>query len=90
MPSGPINTIADVFSDDYADERQLVRTLPHPAAGHVPTVANPVGFSATPVTYRIAPPVLGQHTMEILASDLGMNDERVRSLADAGIVKGAT
>jgi crotonobetainyl-CoA:carnitine CoA-transferase CaiB-like acyl-CoA transferase len=90
VPSGPINTIAEVFSDDYADERQLVRTLPHPAAGRVPTVANPVGFSATPVTYRLAPPVLGQHTMEILASDLGMSDERVRALAEAGIVKGAS
>jgi crotonobetainyl-CoA:carnitine CoA-transferase CaiB-like acyl-CoA transferase len=87
VPAGPINSIAEVLGDDYASERQLVRPLPHPIAGEVPTVANPVGFSATPVTYRLAPPLLGQHTMEILTDELGMGEEEIHSLAAAGIVE---
>jgi crotonobetainyl-CoA:carnitine CoA-transferase CaiB-like acyl-CoA transferase len=87
VPAGPINTIADVLTDDYAHERQLVRRLPHTIAGDVPVVANPVGFSATPVTYRHAPPRLGEHTTEILAGDLGMDRESIRALTEAGIVR---
>lgn len=59
VPCGPINTIAEVFADPQVVARALHRTLPHPVAGTVPTVANPLRLSATPITYRTAPPVLG-------------------------------
>jgi crotonobetainyl-CoA:carnitine CoA-transferase CaiB-like acyl-CoA transferase len=90
VPAGPINTIADVLTDEFAAERALVRSLPHPVAGDVPVVANPVGFSATPVSYRRAPPLLGEHTAEILADDLGMDGETIRALTEAGIVRTAS
>jgi crotonobetainyl-CoA:carnitine CoA-transferase CaiB-like acyl-CoA transferase len=71
VPCGPINRIDQVFADPQVQARGLRITLPHPAAGQVPGVANPIRLSATPVTYRSAPPLLGQHTAEVLADWLG-------------------
>ena len=67
VPCGPINTIADVFADPQIVAREMRRDLDHPLAGSVPTVANPLHLSATPVTYRLAPPVLGADEARILA-----------------------
>lgn len=67
VPCGPINTIADVFADPQIVAREMRRDLDHPLAGSVPTVANPLHLSATPVTYRTAPPVLGADEAHILA-----------------------
>jgi crotonobetainyl-CoA:carnitine CoA-transferase CaiB-like acyl-CoA transferase len=66
IPVGPINNIGEIFSEPYAEEREFVRHLEHPLAGEVATVANPVRFSKTPVQYQYPPPLLGQHTAEIL------------------------
>jgi crotonobetainyl-CoA:carnitine CoA-transferase CaiB-like acyl-CoA transferase len=90
VPAGPINTIADVLTDEFAVERKLVRMMPHRLAGDVPVVANPVGFSSTPVSYRRGPPVLGEHTAEILADVLGMDSETIRALSAAGVVRTAS
>jgi crotonobetainyl-CoA:carnitine CoA-transferase CaiB-like acyl-CoA transferase len=86
VPVGPINSIADIFSAQYATERQLVRQLEHPLAGTVATVANPVRFSATPVQYRYSPPLLGQHTAEILANDLHYSQEEIAALSRDGAI----
>ena len=67
VPCGPINRLDEVFADPQVVARGLRVELPHPLAGTVPGVANPVRLSATPVVYRAAPPVLGQHTDEVLA-----------------------
>lgn len=66
VPCGPINTIAQVFDTPQAKARELWREVPHPLAGTAPTTANPIRFSDTPIEYRYAPPLLGQHTDEIL------------------------
>jgi crotonobetainyl-CoA:carnitine CoA-transferase CaiB-like acyl-CoA transferase len=86
VPVGPINNIDDIFSEPYAQERQLVRQLQHPVAGKVATVANPVRFSATPVQYRSAPPLLGQHTEEILSKDLRYSAEEIAALFRDGAI----
>jgi formyl-CoA transferase len=86
VPVGPINTIQDVFTEEYADERQLVRLLHRDDVGDIPTVANPVGFSGTPVTYRNAPPRLGEHTSEILARDLGYTSDQISTLRESGAI----
>lgn len=86
VPAAPINSIATVFSEEYAVERGFVQTLQHDAAGPIPTVANPVKFSATPVNYRHAPPSLGQHTAAILSQELGLTDAEIESLAVAGTI----
>jgi crotonobetainyl-CoA:carnitine CoA-transferase CaiB-like acyl-CoA transferase len=86
IPAGPINTIEEVFSEPYAAERHLVRKIHHRSAGDIPTVANPVSFSASPVTYRYAPPELGEHTREILSSELGLSDDAIDRLNREGAI----
>jgi len=67
VPCGPINRLDEVFADPQVIARGLRIEMPHPQAGIVPLVANPIRLSATPVAYRHAPPALGQHTGEVLA-----------------------
>ncbi|MEX8495294.1 CoA transferase, partial [Sphaerotilus sp.] len=67
VPCGPINRLDEVFADPQVVARGLRVELPHPLVGMVPGVANPIRLSATPVVYRTAPPLRGQHTDEVLA-----------------------
>jgi crotonobetainyl-CoA:carnitine CoA-transferase CaiB-like acyl-CoA transferase len=80
VPSGPINGFAEVFADPQIRHREMLMRLPHASAGTVPQVANPVRFSATPIAYHHAPPVLGQHTSEVLRDVLSFDDERIAAL----------
>jgi len=66
VPCGPINTLDQVFADPQVVARGMRLDLPHPLAGSVPQVASPVRFSATPVEYRAAPPLLGADTGAVL------------------------
>jgi len=66
VPCGPINSIDRVFANEQVQHRNMQFDMPHPTAGTVPQVANPVKFSATPIEYGSAPPTLGQHTEEVL------------------------
>ena len=80
IPSGPINDIGEVLTNEYAHERQLVRHLENAAGDSVPTVANPVSFAATPVSYVSAPPLLGEHTDEVLSEWLGYSADRLAEM----------
>ncbi len=71
VPCGPINRLPEVFDDPQVVARGLRIDVPHPAFGSVPLVACPIRLSATPVQYRSAPPMLGEHTAEVLAQWLG-------------------
>jgi crotonobetainyl-CoA:carnitine CoA-transferase CaiB-like acyl-CoA transferase len=86
VPCGPINRIDQVFDDPQVKARQLCVKLPHPVAGEVPLVANPIRFSASPVEYRRAPPLLGQHTDEVLADWLGLSAVERQRLKDEHII----
>ncbi len=86
VPCSPINDIGVVFSDDYADESGLVRAMKHPYDPELPTVANPVRFSANDIRYREAPPLLGQHSGEVLADWLGYSAETISELRKAGTI----
>jgi len=82
VPCGPINTVAQAFDDPQVRHRGIARTLPRQAGdgiAQVATVANPMRLSATPITYRRAPPSLGQHTQEVL-HELGLSEDRIRAL----------
>lgn len=86
VPCGPINTLADVFADPQVVARGMKVTMPHPATGSVPQVASPIKLSATPVDYRLPPPMLGEHTEAILAGTLGLDAETIAGLRASGVV----
>jgi crotonobetainyl-CoA:carnitine CoA-transferase CaiB-like acyl-CoA transferase len=85
VPCGPINTLDKVFADPQVKHRQLRVDLPHPVAGSVASVANPVKFSQTPIEYNAAPPMLGQHTDEVLA-ELGLSEADIAQLKANNVV----
>jgi len=86
VPCGPINTVAQVFDDPQVQARQMELKLPHPIAGSVPSVANPIKYSATPLEYELAPPPLGHHTDEVLQQHLGLSGAEIQKLRDDGVI----
>lgn len=86
VPCGPINDLEQVFGDPHVQARGMRRELEHPAAGSVPTVANPIRFSDSSVEYDRAPPTLGQHTDEILSCLLGKDAAEIKRLREIGAI----
>ena len=85
VPVGPINDLAQAFAQPQVKSRGLQLELPHPLAGTVPSVANPIRMSATPPRYESAPPLLGQHTQEVLRG-LGLDERELLALARDGVI----
>jgi len=86
VPCGPINDLAQMFQDPQVVARGLAVTIPHPLAGSVPQVASPIRLSETPVEYRRAPPLLGEHTEAVLSEVLGLDTDAVHRLRSAGVL----
>lgn len=86
VPCGPINSVAQVFADKQVAARSLAFTMAHPLGQTVPQVASPIRLSRTPVEYRRHPPMLGEHTEQVLRYLLGHGDARVNAWRQAGIV----
>jgi crotonobetainyl-CoA:carnitine CoA-transferase CaiB-like acyl-CoA transferase len=83
---GPINTLEQVFADPHVQAREMVVEMAHGSGETVKVIANPVKLSATPPSYRSAPPVLGEHTEEVLASVLKMSASDIAALREKGIL----
>jgi crotonobetainyl-CoA:carnitine CoA-transferase CaiB-like acyl-CoA transferase len=79
VPCGPINDLAQVFADPHVQARGLVVEVPHPLAGTVPVVASPMRLSQTPVRHG-TPPLLGEHTRQVLGDVLGMGEAEIEAL----------
>jgi crotonobetainyl-CoA:carnitine CoA-transferase CaiB-like acyl-CoA transferase len=75
-----------VFADPQVKARGLAMQLPHALAGTVPQVASPMRLSKTPVEYRSAPPLLGEHTHQVLQQVLGLTPANVSALREAGVI----
>jgi crotonobetainyl-CoA:carnitine CoA-transferase CaiB-like acyl-CoA transferase len=86
VPCGPINDLAQVFSEPQALARGLRMELPHPSAGEVSLVRSPMRFSETPVAHGVPPPTLGQHTDEVLRDLLKKDPSDIARLRSEGIV----
>ncbi|MEX2453286.1 MAG: CaiB/BaiF CoA-transferase family protein [Rhodospirillaceae bacterium] len=86
VPCGPINDLAQVFEDPHVQARGARRELEHPVAGMLPTVANPIRYSESPIAYDRPPPGLGQHTDDVLAELLDMDPDTISGLRGQGIV----
>jgi crotonobetainyl-CoA:carnitine CoA-transferase CaiB-like acyl-CoA transferase len=86
VPCGPINRLDQVFDHPQVRHRGLRIDVPHPLSGSVPLVANPIKFSRTPLAYDTPPPMLGQHTEEILRDLLNKSEAEVASLRQSGVI----
>nr|NDG07999.1 CoA transferase [Oxalobacteraceae bacterium] len=86
VPCGPVNSIAQTFANPQVIHRQMRVDLPHPLAGSVPSVANPIKFSGTPIQYGEAPPTLGQHSDQVLKEYVGLSDAEIEALKAKRII----
>jgi len=86
VPCGPINRLDQVFADPQLEARGLRMDLAHPVAGSVPQVATPIRFSATPPAYGRPPPLLGEHTGEVLRERLALDPAAIAALAARGVI----
>ena len=86
VPCGPINNMKEVFEDPQVRHRGLRVDIPHPLGGSAPVVASPMRFSATPVEYRLAPPLLGEHNREVYVDLLGKTEADLARLRAAEVI----
>ena len=85
VPCGPVNSLPDILSDEHYLARGGVVEMEHPAVGVFKMLGNPIHFSETPPEYNRYPPMLGEHTAEILG-ELGYTAEAVEGFREGGIV----
>lgn len=85
---GPINNLQQVFDDPHVKAREMVINMEHSLAGKkgADLIASPMRFSETPVTYRHTPPLVGQHTEEVLREKLGLSDDDLAALRDKDVI----
>jgi crotonobetainyl-CoA:carnitine CoA-transferase CaiB-like acyl-CoA transferase len=86
VPCGPINNLDDVYKNPQVLARELVMEVPHPTAGSMKLVRSPMKMSATPADNALAPPLLGQHTDEVLRNLLGQSDDDIAALREQGVL----
>jgi crotonobetainyl-CoA:carnitine CoA-transferase CaiB-like acyl-CoA transferase len=83
---GPINRLSDVFADPHVAARGMVREMEHGSGKTVKVIANPVRLSETPPDYRIPPPLLGEHTEEVLQDRLAITPQIFAELRAKGVI----
>ncbi|HRQ23986.1 MAG TPA: CoA transferase [Anaerolineales bacterium] len=86
LPCAPINSLPQVFADPQTQARQMIMEADHPTAGTVRMTGFPYKFCATPAELHTPPPLLGQHTEEILTTVLDYSSEEVSALRDKGAI----
>ena len=86
VPAGPINDYQQAMAHPQVQHLKTRIGIPHATGVEAPGIANPMRFSKSPVTYRRPPPMLGQHTQEVL-QELGLDQAAIDALVKAGAVK---
>jgi crotonobetainyl-CoA:carnitine CoA-transferase CaiB-like acyl-CoA transferase len=86
VPAGPINGVPDVFADPHVEARGTTVPLTRRDGTEISTVAYPAKLSATPATYRNAPPLLGEDSADVLADWVGYDETKIGELKDRGVV----
>jgi len=86
VPGGAVRTVDQALESPEAAARDMVRTVPHPTAGSIRMVGSPLKLSATPVTEPVAPPLLGQHTDQVLGELLHLDGAALAALREKGVV----
>jgi crotonobetainyl-CoA:carnitine CoA-transferase CaiB-like acyl-CoA transferase len=85
IPVGYLRTVEEAFNSGEVRERHRVSQIPHPAAGSVPNIEQPIQLGMTPVADPVAAPLLGEHTEAVLRKTLGYDDDRIAKLSEAGV-----
>lgn len=86
VPCGPINRLDEVYADPQVQHRGMKIDVPHPLSGTVPLVANPIRYSRTPIVSDVPPPLLGEHTDEVLRDLLHKSDAEIAVLREQRVV----
>ena len=86
VPCGPVNTLEEVFNHPQIKHRNMIRKIPDVQGDLFSTIASPINFSETPIQYHSAPPDLGEHTYNILNSELGYQKDSISKLFESNIV----
>jgi crotonobetainyl-CoA:carnitine CoA-transferase CaiB-like acyl-CoA transferase len=86
VPCGPINRLDEVYADPQVQHRGMKIDVPHPLSGTVPLVANPIRYSRTPIVSDVPPPLLGEHTEEVLRDLLHKTEAEIAALREQRIV----
>lgn len=88
VPVTPVNNLAEALAEPQARARGMLQQVEHPGLGTIPLLGSPLAhFSRTPAQVRAHPPLLGEHTQEVLQSALGLSAEEILELEAAGVVK---
>lgn len=86
IPCGPVNNMEGLFHDPQVLHRGMIAEVPHETIGTLRLTGVPIKYSETPASIRLPPPLLGQHTEEILTEVLGYTPEQIDALRQAGAV----
>jgi succinate---hydroxymethylglutarate CoA-transferase len=86
VPCGRINSVVEALADEQTQARDMIKTVAHPTIGELRLVGMPYKFSATPATVRRPPPLLGEHTEEILREELRLEDAAIEALRRDGVI----
>jgi crotonobetainyl-CoA:carnitine CoA-transferase CaiB-like acyl-CoA transferase len=86
VPCGAINNLAEVFADPHVQAREMVTPWQHPLEPHLRLVSSPLKLSETPVRRDFPPPMLGQHTDEVLAEVLGYSAAQLAGMRTQGVI----
>ena len=87
FPCGPINNFEQVFAMPHVEEREMLVQMKHPTIGALPLVGSPLKMVGTPISYRLPPPLMGEHTNSILKDLLGYSEEFTKGLVEKECVK---
>jgi succinate--hydroxymethylglutarate CoA-transferase len=84
IPAGPVNNMEHLFNDPQLLQRKMIEEIPHPTIPNLRLCGIPIKYSETPGTVRLHPPLLGEHTVEVLTDLLGLSPEKIDELAKQG------